>query len=209
MIRATDIQYSYDGIRKLELPDVHCASGESCIILGPSGSGKTTLLHILSGLLQPTTGSVNIAGKDIFAMSQRELRQWRGNTIGMLFQVPHFIAALTMKENMLLTQSLAGRKKHPREVEDYFNELEMGHRIDAKPSELSQGELQRASLVRSIINEPAVILADEPTSALDDANTEKVISLLKRMGQQNGSALVIVTHDQRIKDAVDHQITLK
>lgn len=209
MIEAENIAYSYDGIRQMSFPDVVCDNGKACLILGPSGSGKTTLLHILAGLLPPKNGSVKVAQKNVYDLSSSEMRKWRANRIGVVYQVPHFIAALSMVDNLILTQKLASRKVNRREIEDYFNQLEIGHRLDAKPSELSQGELQRASLIRAIINEPDVIFADEPTSALDDESAQKVIRLLKLFAEQNGSALIIVTHDRRIQDEVEHKIILE
>ena len=209
MIETKSLSFSYDGIRQLSFPDFACDNGASFAILGPSGSGKTTFLHLMAGLLQPKAGEVRIAGQNIAGLKGGKLREFRSRRLGLLFQVPHFMSALSMKDNLLLTQKLAGKKSNPREIQDYFNELEMGHRLEAKPEALSQGELQRASLVRAIINAPDVLLADEPTSALDDVNTDRVMKILKRMAEQHGSALVIVTHDNRIKDRVDQSLTLR
>ena len=193
----------------MSFPDIHCSSGEECLILGPSGSGKTTLLHVMAGILRPAAGTVSIAGKDLYALSSGAQRLFRSNEIGLIFQVPHFIAALNMEDNMMLTQRLAGRNRNAQEISDYFNELEIGHRIHALPSELSQGELQRASLIRAVINRPSVILADEPTSSLDDRNAERVVNLLKTFSEQNGAALIIVTHDGRIKKAFSNTVELE
>jgi putative ABC transport system ATP-binding protein len=209
MIQTSAVTFSYDGIRQMSFPDIQCSSGEQCLILGPSGSGKTTLLHVMAGILKPKGGQVTISGKDLYALSSGNQRHFRSNEIGLVFQVPHFIAALSMEDNMMLTQKLAGRKRNPQEIKDYFNELEIGHRIHALPAELSQGELQRASLIRAVINRPSVILADEPTSALDDQNAEKVVNLLKTFSVQNGAALIIVTHDRRIKEAIGKTIILE
>lgn len=208
MIRTQDIRYSYDGIRQMQFPDIHCDSGEGVLVLGPSGSGKTTMLHIMAGLLKPKSGSVEINKTSLYEKSNSEIRRIRSNEIGIVFQVPHFISALSMMDNLLLSQKLAGRKIHKREVEDYFAELNIGHRLNARPSELSQGELQRASLVRAIINEPSVIFADEPTSALDDESAARVSGLLKKYAEQNGSALIVVTHDHRIGDMLNHKVEL-
>lgn len=208
MIQTQDIRFSYDGIRQMHFPDIQCDSGEGVLILGPSGSGKTTLLHIMAGILRPKSGSVEISKKKIYTKSNSELRRIRSNDIGIVFQVPHFISALSMVDNLLVAQKLAGRKKNRIEIEDYFAELNIGHRLHARPSQLSQGELQRASLIRAIINEPSVIFADEPTSALDDNSALKVTNLLKKYAEQNGSALVVVTHDSRIKDLLQHKVEL-
>lgn len=166
------------------------------------------MLHLLGGLIKPSKGEINIEDQDITKLSDKNIDQYRGQNIGIVFQKPHFIASINILSNLLLTQKLAGRKQNKAEILAILENLEIKHRAYAKPNELSQGELQRASVARAVLNKPKVILADEPTSALDDLSCEHVIKLLQKTAVDLNAALLIVTHDGRLKDIVDHQILL-
>ncbi|WP_284284529.1 ABC transporter ATP-binding protein [Portibacter lacus] len=200
--------FSYHSDASFAFPDISCNNGESCLILGKSGVGKTTLLHLLGGLIKPKTGEIIIDGQDITSLSSKNIDQYRGQNIGIVFQKPHFIASINILSNLLLTQKLAGRKQDKNEILAILENLEIKHRAYAKPNTLSQGELQRASVARAVLNKPKVILADEPTSALDDQSCEQVIQLLQKTAVDLDAALLIVTHDGRLKDIVNHQILL-
>lgn len=208
MLRTKNIEFSYSGEAHFTFPDIVCEASASCLILGKSGVGKTTLLHLLGGLIQPSTGVIYIDQKKLNDLSDRQIDQFRGQNIGIVFQKPHFIASINILQNLLLTQKLAGNTPNKEEVISILEGLEIKDRAFSKPNQLSQGELQRASVARAVLNKPKVILADEPTSALDDESCMQVISLLQKTALNLGAALVIVTHDGRLKDIVKHQILL-
>ena len=173
-----------------------------------SGTGKTTLLHLLSGLLLPKNGSIQVKDSHINKLSGASLDAFRGKNIGIVFQVPHFIASLTVLENLQLAQKLPGNNVDKNRIEAVLTQLNLKEKINAYPSQLSQGEKQRVSIARAIINKPAVIFADEPTSALDDKNCTEVTNLLKQTAQENDATLVIVTHDNRLKSEFENNIIL-
>jgi putative ABC transport system ATP-binding protein len=134
--------------------------------------------------------------------------RFRGQNIGLVFQSSHFISALTVGENIAIAQSLAGNKVDNKKIKTLLSRLNIGQKIDKKTYNLSQGEQQRVAIARAIINDPKVILADEPTSALDDVNTEEVLQLLMHQAKEVNSTLIIVTHDNRLKERFNKRIIL-
>ncbi|NNF33229.1 MAG: ATP-binding cassette domain-containing protein [Saprospiraceae bacterium] len=208
MIETKDITYSYDNKTVLSFPDIICKDNDILLLLGQSGVGKTTLLHLIGGLMQTSSGSILVNGKDMERMSSSELDHFRGKNIGIIFQQSHFVKSISVIENLLLAQSLAGKDSDKRHCQALLDRLGIGYKANDKPSNLSQGEKQRLSIARAIVNDPKVILADEPTSALDDHNCEEVLKLLEEQAKSIGAALIIVTHDSRLKDRIPHQIIL-
>ncbi len=208
MLRTTGLQYSYDGRHTLSFPDINCKAGEHWLLLGQSGSGKTTLLHLLGGLLRPRAGRIEVADTDMSALPASRLDRFRGRRIGIVFQTAHFVNALTVEENLLLAQQLAGLKPSRSRIDELLEHLNLGHKLKAKPSRLSIGEQQRAAIARAIVNQPDIILADEPTSALDGHNCDNVIRLLEGQARAVGATLLVVTHDQRLKERFSNQIVL-
>lgn len=208
MLNATRLKYSYNKELGFEFPDIVCDGGESCLIIGRSGVGKTTLLHLLAGLLIADSGEILIGDKAINNLKGHQLDTFRGRNIGIVFQKPHFISSTSILSNMYITQKLAGRSKNKEEIIKLLEDLGISERTNFKPNSLSQGELQRASVARAILNKPKVILADEPTSALDDISCNKVVKLLQNAAKELNAALIIVTHDSRLKSIVNHQIEL-
>lgn len=208
MVRIKGLKYHYLLDNKIEFPDFECQQGDQALILGESGCGKTTLLHLLSGLLKPKSGSVEINGQDLNHLSGAKMDQFRGANIGLIFQVPHFIEALSVKENLVLAQTLAGNKKNEETITQTLKDLGIGHKLNASVKDLSQGEKQRVTIARALVNHPKLILADEPTSALDDKNCTAVIELLKAQAKKNNATLLIVTHDNRLNDAFQHKLKL-
>lgn len=208
MLATQSLQYQYAGQAPLSFPDIHCQQGDHCLLIGPSGSGKTTLLHLLGGLLTTTTGDVRVKDTSLASLSGSALDQFRGREIGIIFQRAHFVRALTVEENLLLAQKLAGAKLDRQRVADLLQRLNIGHKLKAKPDRLSQGEQQRVAIARALVNQPAIILADEPTSALDDQNAREVIKLLEEQAQAVNATLLVVTHDARLKDHIANQIEL-
>ncbi|HRF37925.1 MAG TPA: ATP-binding cassette domain-containing protein, partial [Saprospiraceae bacterium] len=174
-----------------------------------SGCGKTTLLHLLGGLLAPRSGSVQVAGTDFDSLSTAQLDAFRGKNIGIIFQKSHFARALSVEENLLLAQQLAGLQPDRQRAAELLQHLDIGHKMKSRTDRLSQGEQQRVAIARAVINRPKLILADEPTSALDDDNCAEVVALLEREAAQTGATLVIVTHDGRLKEKFTHRISLQ
>lgn len=208
MLQTSDLRYCYDGKTQLTFPDINCGEGEHWLLLGQSGSGKTTLLHLLGGLLTTRNGSVQVADTDLGKLSASKLDKFRGKQIGIIFQKAHFVKSLTVEENLMLAQQLAGLPVNRERIEDLLKHLNVGHKLKSKPNELSQGEQQRVAIARALVNKPKVILADEPTSALDDVNCDEVIKLLEREATEVGATLLVVTHDGRLKEKFNKQIHL-
>ena len=208
MIHTKDLSFSYNEQLGFNFPNLTCDQGETCLILGKSGVGKTTLLHLLAGLIKSNQGAISIDKTDINQLNGNKLDSFRGKNIGIVFQKPHFIASISILSNLLLGQKLANRKKDKKEILDLLDQLGIKDRAHAKPHQLSQGELQRASVARAVLNKPKLILADEPTSALDDESCDQVVQMLQTAAQDLNAALLIVTHDNRLKSIIDNQIIL-
>ena len=194
----------------MDFPDFACAQGERMLLLGQSGTGKTTLLHVLCGMLRAQAGTVEVAGRDLCASSDRDLDVWRGHELGIVFQRAHFVQSLSLRENLALPHQLT-QGRVPAEVLErmasMLDRLGIAHRAQAQPHELSVGEQQRASIARALLHQPKVVFADEPTSALDDDNAAAVMDILDR--EAADATLVVVTHDQRLKDRYPHCVTLQ
>ncbi|MEM9832691.1 MAG: ATP-binding cassette domain-containing protein [Bacteroidota bacterium] len=191
-----------------QFPDWSVPSGEHAVLLGSSGSGKTTLLHLLAGLLHPEQGQIIIGDQDITKLKSNALDRFRGRKLGLVFQQPHLLASLTLEQNLLLAQYLAGIKQDREVIRDTLASLSLEHRRTARVTTLSQGEAQRAAIARAVLNDPLVILADEPTSSLDDENCYRVLELLQNQARQHQATLLIVTHDHRVKEHISYQLTL-
>jgi putative ABC transport system ATP-binding protein len=203
-----DIARSYGTRTVVEIPSWTVAPGEHSLILGPSGSGKSTLLHLIAGLLRPSRGRALVAGQDLGALAPAELDAFRGRNIGIVLQRLHLIRALTVTDNLRLTQSLAGLPVSTERVDRLLSELGIAALATARPNRLSEGEAQRVAIARAVINHPALILADEPTSALDDATCEVVLRLLRAQAEASGATLLIATHDARLKAHFSHRLEL-
>jgi ABC-type lipoprotein export system ATPase subunit len=208
MIETQGVRFAYDGGKTFEFPDVKCDKGEQMLVLGQSGTGKTTFLHLLAGLLKPTQGSITIAGAATTAMSDNALDKYRGQHVGIVFQTAHFVEALTVEENLLLPFFLSGKKVDSTRAALLLKRLNLTDKANKLPRWLSVGEQQRVAIARAVIHSPSVIFADEPTSALDDVNAQQVIGLLEEQAKESGASLMIVTHDQRLKDYFSKRITL-
>jgi putative ABC transport system ATP-binding protein len=208
MLQTKDLTYTYDRKREIRFPDIHCQKNEHWLLLGQSGSGKTTLLHLLGGMLSVQKGSVQVADTELGRLSQAALDRFRGQNIGIIFQKAHFVNALTVEENLMLAQKLAGLPINRDRIAELLHHLNVGDKLKDKPRRLSIGEQQRVAIARALVNRPAIILADEPTSALDDVNCEEVIKLIEREATEVGATLLVVTHDGRLKERFPKQIQL-
>lgn len=208
MLKTKNLQHSYDENNKLSFPDFECKKGEHWLLLGQSGCGKTTLLHLLGGMLTAQKGEVSISDTNLKSLSASKLDSFRGKNIGIIFQQSHFVKSLTVGENLVLAQQLAGEKIDKQRIKNLLARLNLGHKFNSKTNSLSQGEQQRVAIARALVNRPKVILADEPTSALDDKNTDEVINLLEEVAQEVEATLLVVTHDARLKAHFSKQIEL-
>lgn len=208
MIKTSNVSFAYSGESPIHFPDIVCEKNEHALILGPSGTGKTTLLHLLGGLIQPTTGEVVINQTALNQLSGSRLDKFRGKTIGIIFQKPHFIKSLTAIENLLLTQALSGGKQDKSYAMSLMDRLGIKNRASKLTHIMSIGEQQRLAIARALINKPALILADEPSSALDDQNCSAMIELLQQVATEEGANLIVVTHDSRIKNMIENKVYL-
>ncbi|MCH2022501.1 MAG: ATP-binding cassette domain-containing protein [Saprospiraceae bacterium] len=209
MIKTKDLHFHYSSEQQFCFPDISCEQGSHWLVLGQSGCGKTTLLHLLGGLLRPQGGQIIIQDKKILNLNEEELDHFRGKYIGVVFQQPHLIKALSVEENLLTAQYLSGVNQDKSKVIELLKKLNIEHKLKSKPQNLSQGEQQRVSIARALINDPVLILADEPTSSLDDKNCREVVELLLQQSKDSNSTLLIVTHDARLKDLFENQILLE
>jgi ABC-type lipoprotein export system ATPase subunit len=208
MIRTQQLLFQYNSETQFHFPDLQCKTGETILITGSSGTGKTTLLHLLGGLLKPTSGSIIINEIDICGLSAKKLDYFRGQNIGLILQKAYFIASLTVLENIELASWLTDKTKKKEKAKELLSLLGLEKYVLKLPSQLSVGQQQRVSIARALINEPKLLLADEPTSSLDDENTKIVADLLASLSQKYNAALIIVTHDQRLKERFKTTIEL-
>lgn len=206
-LHADGLHYAYD-TTAISLPDVQLARRGSCAIVGPSGSGKSTLLHLIAGLLTPAAGSIHVDGQRMDTRTQRQRDRLRGRRIGMVLQQLRLVRSLSALDNLLLAQRLGGGVPDRRAAAAKLAALGLAHRMHHRPSALSHGEAQRVAIARALLGEPALILADEPTSALDDANARQVLDLLLEQAEAHNAAVLLVTHDARIRGRLDQEIRL-
>lgn len=185
--------------------------GEIVLIMGPSGSGKTTLLLMLGALLRPSAGEIRLNGNIISAMKENRLPDIRLRKFGFIFQDFNLLSALTALENVALVAELAGVKRPEarRRATELLSRMGLGERLNFLPEKLSGGEKQRVTIARALINQPALILADEPTANLDSKIGHEIMRLMRRIAKDQGRSVVIVSHDQRIKDIADRVLWLE
>ncbi|MGE3744272.1 MAG: ABC transporter ATP-binding protein [Sphingomonadaceae bacterium] len=178
------------------------AKGEVVGLIGPSGSGKSTLLKCLGAVIEPTSGRMTIGDRVIYDDGWKvgDLRALRRDLIGFIFQAPYLIPFLDVTDNVALLPMLAGKPNAEarKEARDLLEALDVAHRATAMPSQLSGGEQQRVAIARALVNRPPVILADEPTAPLDSVRALAVIDLLNTMARQFETAIIVVTHDEKI-----------
>jgi putative ABC transport system ATP-binding protein len=189
--------------------DFSLAAKETAAIVGASGSGKSTLLSIIAGLDTPTTGTVRLAGQDIFAISEDDRAALRAQKVGFVFQSFQLMANLTALENVMLPLELSGTRGARALATEMLGRVGLGQRLGHYPKVLSGGEQQRVALARAFVVQPAVLLADEPTGSLDFATGETVMKLMFELNQELGTTLVLVTHDQSIAAQCQRKITIE
>jgi putative ABC transport system ATP-binding protein len=208
IIKLEDVTKIYpNGLKAVDNFRLEIESGEWVSIMGPSGSGKTTLLNILGLLDRPTSGTVLINGKNTSSFTEREMTEFRRQTVGLIFQQFHLVPHLSALENVMLAQYF-----HSVVDEEQANELMtrigLKDRLHHLPSQLSGGEQQRVCIARALINEPKILLADEPTGNLDEENEQEIIRLLMKLHEQDGLTILMVTHDLAVGRMADRQIEM-
>lgn len=188
---------------QIKFPDLSLHAKQELVLVGPSGSGKTTLLHMLAGLLEPTKGSISVAGEKMSDLPQRRLERFRAQHIGIVFQDFHLIEGYSSLENVVVALAAAGSPLAEArfKAKELLRELDLSHRLHHLPKKLSTGERQRVAIARAIATNPVLLLADEPTANLDRARGDAALELLRDVAQQAGAALIVSTHDVAVKEA--------
>lgn len=175
-------------------------AGQSCAIVGPSGAGKSTLLHLMGGLDKPSAGKVELMGQDLASLPEHALGRFRNCHLGFVYQFHHLLAEFTVLENIMFPAMIAGqsRQQAADRARELAERLQIDHRIDHKPSEVSGGERQRTAVARALCNRPACILADEPTGNLDEHTASLVFDAFLELAELSGTALVVVSHNRSL-----------
>jgi len=204
MLSTNGLTYQYPNSTLIQFPDLEVEEGHALIVYGESGCGKTTLLHLLGGLLQPRSGQINIDQTTLSEMSNSRRDEFRGQNIGIVYQQFYFIESLSIRDNLRISPF---SKNHDR-THKIIERLGLEESASKYPHQLSVGQKQRACIARAVTNSPKLILADEPTSNLDNKNCSKVIDLLMEEAYWNDAALVIVTHDDRLRSEINDCIDL-
>jgi lipoprotein-releasing system ATP-binding protein len=211
MLKAENIHKSYGSLEVLKGIDLLVKKGEVVSIVGASGAGKSTLLHILGTLDRPEQGALSLDDKNLTLLKNNQLAQFRNLNIGFIFQFHNLLPEFTALENVCIPGFIAGKKKD--EVMDKGRELMkilgLESRMEHKPSELSGGEQQRASVARALINDPQIVFADEPSGNLDSKNATELHNLFFRLRDEMGQAFVIVTHNQELAKMADRILEIK
>jgi len=211
ILTAANLNKRFDDLQVVKDVSLTIKKGEFMGLVGKSGSGKTTLLSILSGLEQPTSGTVSINGTLITDASENELAVFRREKLGFVFQSFHLIPTLSAWENVALPlfpikMDNEIRKKRAMKL---LSQMEIDHRAEHRPSTLSGGEKQRVAIARALVNHPEIIFADEPTGNLDSETSGAIMNILKHLHKENGLSILMVTHDQDLAASIDRIIRMK
>ena len=196
-------------VKALDGVDLSIEQGEFAAIVGTSGSGKSTLLHMLGGLDRPTSGTVTVDGKDIFALKDEALTIFRRRKIGFVFQSYNLVPVLSVWENIVLPVELDGRKVDQAYVEEVIATLGLDKKLQNLPGQLSGGQQQRVAIARALATKPAILLADEPTGNLDSRTSQDVLSLMKVTGQKFAQTMVMITHNEEIAQMADRIVRIE
>jgi ABC-type lipoprotein export system ATPase subunit len=202
------IERRYGATLALRIDRWEARAGERWLIAGPSGSGKSTALALLTGLLRPTAGTIVVSGQNLAALQGAALDRWRGRAIGFVPQRLHLVASLSVLDNVLLAQYLAGNRTDVHRARATLTSVGLEELLDRRPSTLSQGQAQRVAVARAVANGPALLIADEPTASLDDEHAARTLDLLTAQAECSNATLVVASHDRRIQHAFAHRLNL-
>ena len=212
--KATDVlslnklEFSFNEKPLINIEEFKVRTRERIAIMGPSGCGKSTFIHLVAGLLKPQKGTIKIKNQDITKLEEWKIDRLRGQSIGIVFQRLHLLPSISILDNLLLAQKLARTTVDRESAIELLERLDLEEWINKFPHHLSQGQAQRAAIARAVIHKPALVIGDEPTSALDDDNAQEAIRLLNELSENVGFALLIVTHDKRVRDSMDSVLSL-
>jgi len=197
----------FTALQDINLP---IKSGQFVAVVGKSGSGKTTLLNLLAGIDRPTSGAISVDGTQLASLSESQLAEWRGRTIGLVFQFFQLLPTLTVAENVMLPMDFAeiipAAKRRPKALE-LLERVGIRDQADKLPVTLSGGQQQRAAIARALANDPPILMADEPTGNLDEATRTSVLELFAKLNAE-GRTIIVVTHERDISNYTDRQVTL-
>jgi len=194
-------------IEVLDVPQLALAAGEQVALRGASGTGKTTLLHVIAGIVRPDAGSVRVAGEDVARLDEAARDAWRAQHVGYVFQTFNLLQGFSALENVALASMFAGPAKVER-ARELLERVGLAGRLDYLPRKLSIGQQQRVAVARALVNSPQLVLADEPTGNLDRANAEAALALLRETCRENGAALLVVSHDERVVERFERVLDL-
>lgn len=211
VVELAGVYVSYGADPALRGIDLQIAAGEQVAVMGPSGCGKSTLLHVLAGVLVPDEGSLRVLGEDLGVLRDKDRAQLRLARMGMVFQFGDLIGELTLRENLSLPlQLLGGRPAQIRvAVEAMLERLGLGEVADRRAAQVSGGQAQRAAVGRALVHQPSLLLADEPTGALDTVAADTVLEALMQTVAEQGTTLVVVTHDNRVAAHLDRLVSMR
>lgn len=211
MIKASGISKNYGSLQVLKNINLTVNKGELVTLVGPSGAGKSTLLQIIGTLDKPDTGTVNIAGTDIEKLKEKQLAEFRNKHIGFVFQFHHLLPEFTALENVCIPAFIKGtsESESAARAKELLNYLNLSHRYNHKPSELSGGEQQRVAVARAMMNDAELILADEPSGNLDSKNADDLHNLFFKLRNDFNKTFVIVTHNEAFADMADRKLMMR
>jgi ABC-type lipoprotein export system ATPase subunit len=210
LLKCTDLYKSFGRVEVVRGVSLSLPTGSFSAIMGRSGSGKTTLLHLVSALEAPTSGQLFFEGEEISTLNEDRLALWRRQHIGLVFQAFHLIPTLSALENVafpLYPTRIAPEERRVR-ARARLEQVGLGHRLDHRPSRLSGGEQQRVAIARALVNRPTLILADEPTGNLDKKNGEEILDLFRKLNDEEGVAIIVVTHDSDVAAVAKHHFIM-
>ena len=211
ILSGTDLSKKYGDLEVVKGASLAVNEGEFVCLVGKSGCGKTTLLSLLSGLEKPTKGKVSLDGREITSSSEDELALFRRDNVGFIFQSFNLIPTLSAWENVALPLfpiKMTNEERHRRATE-LLGKMDLGHRMEHLPSALSGGEKQRVAIARALINHPKIIFADEPTGNLDTSTGEAIMNILNKLHQEEGVAILMVTHEDELAKTANRLIRMK
>lgn len=218
MIELQNIQKIYktgdETVTALKNINLNIDDGEFVAIVGPSGSGKSTLLHLIGGLDKPSDGNIVVDGKNLRKLKDKDLSRYRNKEIGFVFQDFHLQAHLTLLENVEIPLMFASGKRRKeatmqKKAKELLQLVDIGDRMNHRPSEISGGQKQRTAIARAIINKPNILLADEPTGNLDSVTGKSIIDLLKMLHKKEKMTVIVVTHDREIAKFAERIVEIK